>query len=93
MQSVMAMEAPAFAAPAPKASGQRMPLTFLRSGEAARVAKVRGNDDLHHHLENLGFVEGADVRVVSEQAGNYIVEVKGAQVALDKQTASKIVTA
>lgn len=93
MQSAMAMEAPAFAAPAPKASAQKMPLTFLRSGDTARVARVRGNGDLHHHLENLGFVEGAAMRVVSEQAGNYIVEVKGAQVALDRHTASKIVTA
>lgn len=33
-----------------------------------------------------------DVHVVSEQAGNLIVEVKGAHVALDKSIASKIVT-
>ena len=65
----------------------QMPLTFLRSGDAARVAKVRGRGEVHHHLENLGFVEGAVVRVVSEQAGNYIVEVKGAQVALDRSVA------
>lgn len=71
----------------------QMPLTFLRSGDAARVAKVRGRGEVHHHLENLGFVEGAAVRVVSEQAGNYIVEVKGAQVALDRSVASKIITA
>ena len=71
----------------------QMPLTFLRSGDAARVAKVRGRGEVHHHLENLGFVEGAVVRVGSEQAGNYIVEVKGAQVALDRSVASKIITA
>lgn len=71
----------------------QMPLTFLRGGDAARVAKVRGRGEAHHHLENLGFVEGAVVRVVSEQAGNYIVEVKGAQVALDRSVASKIITA
>lgn len=93
MQSVMAMKSPAFAVPAPTARAQQMPLSFMRSGETARVMKVRGNGDLHHHLENLGFVEGATVRVVSEQAGNYIVEVKGARVALDKQTASKVITA
>ena len=63
------------------------------SADAARVAKVRGRGEVHHHLENLGFVEGAVVRVVSEQAGNYIVEVKGAQVALDRSVASKIITA
>ena len=45
---------------------------------------------MHHHLENLGFVEGAFVKVVSETAGNLIVEVKGAQVALDRHVALKI---
>ncbi len=71
---------------------QQMPLTFLRSGECARVLKVRGKGDVHHHLENLGFVAGAPIRVVAEQSGNIIVEVKGAQVALDKSAASKIIT-
>ncbi|MCI8469583.1 MAG: ferrous iron transport protein A [Eggerthellaceae bacterium] len=70
-----------------------MPLAFLKSGDAARIVKVRGKGDVHHHLENLGFVEGAAVRVVSEQAGNFIVEIKGAQVALDRSVASKIITA
>lgn len=70
----------------------QMPLSFLHSGEVAHVAKVRGKDEAHHHLENLGFVEGASVKVVTEQAGNLIVEVKGAQVALNKQVASRIIT-
>jgi ferrous iron transport protein A len=75
------------------ASGQMVPLSFMRSGETGHVAKVRGKGDVHHHLENLGFVDGAQVRIVSEQAGNYIVEVKGAQVALDRSVASKIIVA
>lgn len=57
----------------------------------AQVVRVRGKGDVHHHLENLGFVEGAKVSVVSEQAGNFIVEIKGASVALDKSVAAKII--
>ena len=76
----------------PQISCQQLPLAFLKTGAKAKVAKVRGKGDVHHHLENLGFVEGADVHVVSEQAGNLIVEVKGAHVALDKSIASKIIT-
>lgn len=71
---------------------QQMPLTFLRQGEEACVLKVRGNDDMHHHLENLGFVPGAPLRIVSEQGGNLIVEIKGAQIALDRSAASKVIT-
>ena len=59
--------------------------------DAAQVVRVRGKGDVHHHLENLGFVEGTKVSVVSEQAGNFIVEIKGASVALDKSVAAKII--
>ncbi len=71
---------------------RNVPLTFLRDGDCAKIAKVRGKEEMQHHLENLGFVEGSEVRVVSEQSGNIIVEVKGAQVALDKSVAMKIIT-
>lgn len=70
----------------------QMPLSFLRAGESALVAKVRDKGDLHHHLENLGFVENAQVKVICQNGGNLIVEVKGAQVALDKGLATKIIT-
>lgn len=73
------------------ATGPQMPLSFLRSGEAATIARVRGRGDLHHHLENMGFVEGARVTVVSEVRGDLIVEIKGTQVALNKQVASRII--
>ena len=53
---------------------------------------LRGKGEVHHHLENLGFVEGARVEVLSEQCGNLIVQIKGTQVALNQQVASRIVT-
>ena len=71
---------------------QQMPLTFLKTGEEASILKVRGTNEMHHHLENLGFVPGAKVRVVSETGGNVIVEIKGAHVGLDRSAASKIIT-
>ena len=87
MESAMAAAAQG-AANADSVSGvsvQQMPLSFLKEGEAARVVKVRGRGDLQHHLENLGFVEGAEVKVVSGVAGDLIVSVKGAQVAIGRQ--------
>ncbi|HIR01354.1 MAG TPA: ferrous iron transport protein A [Candidatus Aveggerthella stercoripullorum] len=76
----------------PQIKGAQLPLALVVPGATVNVLKVRGKGDLHHHLENLGFVEGASVRVVSENAGSLIVEVKGAQIALDKQAALKIIT-
>ena len=93
MESVMTGTAKVSnSAASPQVSRQQMPLTFLRAGEEARVLKVRGNDELHHHLENLGFVPGASLRVVSEHGGSVIIEIKGAQIALDKAAASKVIT-
>ena len=91
MSNAMVMESAVCQASSAGASCQPMPLTFLRRGDAAQVVRVRGKGDVHHHLENLGFVEGAKVSVVSEQAGNFIVEIKGASVALDKSVAAKII--
>ena len=76
----------------PQIKGAQLPLALVVPGATVNVLKVRGKGDLHHHLENLGFVEGASVRIVSENAGSLIVEVKGAQIALDKQAALKIIT-
>lgn len=92
MESVLEMPASSVKSGDVCVSRQQMPLTFLRTGESARVLKVRGSGEAHHHLENLGFVAGAPLRVVSEQSGNIIVEIKGAQIALDKSATSKIIT-
>ena len=89
MSNAMVMESAVCRASSAGASCQ--PMTFLRRGDTAQVVRVRGKGDVHHHLENLGFVEGTKVSVVSEQAGNFIVEIKGASVALDKSVAAKII--
>ena len=93
MQESSVVESRVVMSSQPQVEGSQLPLSFAKEGDALRVVKVRGRGDLHHHLENLGFVEGATVRVVSQHAGNMIVEIKGPQVALDKQVALKVITA
>ena len=73
-------------------SAAQLPLTFASAGETLKVLKIRGNSELAHHLENLGFVEGALVKVVSGVQGDLVVEVKGAQVAVSRQAANHIIT-
>ena len=92
MQDAMVLETALPQERCTSVSVQQMPLTFMKSGESAHVSKVRCGGEIHHHLENLGFVPGALVNVVTEQAGNLIVEVKGSQVALDKASAKRIIT-
>ena len=69
-----------------------VPLSVLKPGEKGVIVKIRniGDEDMQHHLENLGFVGGAEVEIASENGGNQIVVIKGAQVALDSGVCRKI---
>lgn len=67
-----------------------MPLTFAQTGEDNIIRKIGGSPEVKKHLEDLGFVVGGVVTVVSTLGGNMIVSVKSARVAIDKQMASKI---
>ena len=71
------------------ASGQ-LPLAMVGPDEVARFARVRGDADLRQHLAELGFVDGAEVKVISRAAGDVIVSVKGARLALNRSMASRI---
>ena len=42
-----------------------MPLTFAKQGERNSIIKVGGKEETRRFLENLGFVAGASVTVVS----------------------------
>ena len=67
-----------------------MPLTLVSIGENNTVLKVGGNAETKKHLENLGFVAGGNVRVVSTIGGNLIVNVKESRVAINREMAAKI---
>ena len=67
-----------------------MPLAMAQIGERKLVKKINGKDETKRFLENLGFVEGSEVTVVSELAGNMIVNVKETRVAIDRAMATRI---
>ena len=67
-----------------------MPLTFANVGEKNIILKVGGNPEVKKHLENLGFVVGGNVTIVSSLAGNVIVNVKEARIAISEEMARKI---
>ena len=66
------------------------PLSMAQSGETQVVKKIHGKDETKRFLESLGFIEGAGVTIVSELAGNLIVNVKDTRVALSKAMANRI---
>ncbi len=67
-----------------------MPLTFAREGEVNSIKKVGGKEDTRQFLEKLGFVAGADVKVVSTANGNLIVNIKDSRIAIGKDMAARI---
>lgn len=68
-----------------------MPLSMMKIGETLAIKKIKGKDETSRFLSNLGFVEGADVTVVSYLSGNMILTIKDARIALDKNMANRIV--
>ena len=67
-----------------------MPLTMANAGEPNIIKKVGGKEETRKFLENIGFVTGGTVTVVSETGGNMIVNVKDSRVAIGKDMANKI---
>ncbi len=67
-----------------------MPLSMVKEGEANIIRKVGGKEETRRFLENLGFVAGGTVTVISEMGGNMIVNVKDSRVAIGKDMANKI---
>ena len=67
-----------------------MPLSLADIGEENTVKKIGGSPEVKKHLENLGFVVGGNVTVVTSLGGNVIVNVKGSRVAISEEMAKKI---
>lgn len=67
-----------------------MPLTMAKIGESNTIKRIGGRADTRKFLENLGFVAGGIVTVVSEISGNMILNVKDSRIALGRDMASKI---
>ncbi len=67
-----------------------MPLALAQIGEENVVKRVGGNPEVKKRLEDLGFVPGGRVTVVSSLNGNLIINVKETRIALDEAMARKI---
>lgn len=68
-----------------------MPLSMVKTGEPSTIKKVGGKEETRKFLENLGFVSGGIVTVVSEISGNLIVNVKDSRIAIGRDMANKII--
>ncbi len=67
-----------------------MPLRLADPGEANIIKRVGGSPEVKKHLEDLGFVAGGEVSIISMMGGNIIVNVKESRVAISEEMANKI---
>lgn len=67
-----------------------MPLALANIGEEQIIRRVSGTSEVKKHLEDLGFVAGGPVTVVSALGGNVIVKVKESRIAISQEMARKI---
>jgi len=68
-----------------------MPIIMMKSGEECTIKQIIGDDETKRHLEHLGFILGENITVVTEMAGNLIVNIKDSRIALSKSLANKII--
>ena len=67
-----------------------LPLSMAVPGDLNYIQKITGKDEVRQHLAELGFVVGAEVRVVTRVGGNMILSVKDSRVASDQAMANRI---
>ena len=73
-----------------KRDDHMMPLALADIGEENIIKKIGGSPEVKKHLENLGFVVGGTVSIVTSLGGNVIVNVKESRVAISEEMARKI---
>ena len=68
-----------------------MPLSMAPTGTEVYIKRIGGKEDTRRFLENLGFVQGTMVKVVSKVGDNVIVNIKESRVAISSEMAMKII--
>ena len=67
-----------------------MPLSLAEYGEEKIIRRVSGSPEMRKHLEDLGFVAGTTIQVISALDGNLIVKIKESRIAINDEMARKI---
>lgn len=67
-----------------------IPLTLADAGTDNIIKKVGGGPEVKKHLEDMGFVVGANVSLINSIGGNVIVSVKEVRVAISREMAQRI---
>ena len=71
--------------------GAIMPITLFNEGDLVEVIKLKGDDKIIKHLQELGFGKGRKIKLQSFDGVNYIFSIDDNRFALNKDLAKKII--
>ena len=67
-----------------------MPIAIAPINTSLRIIKILVDDKTKRHLENLGIFVNASVLVIAKNDGSIILKVKDGRLAINRETALKI---
>lgn len=67
-----------------------IPLIIAKEESPLMITKLVVNQKTKHHLENLGFIQGANIEIISKSKGNVILKIKDGRLAIGEDLARKI---
>ncbi len=70
-----------------------MPIVVAPENIDLRITKILVDEKTKRHLENLGILVNAVIKILSKQDGNVIVKIKDGRLAINKEIALKIFVA
>lgn len=73
--------------------GGYMPIVVAPENIDLRITKILVDEKTKRHLENLGILVNAVIKILSKQDGNVIVKIKDGRLAINKEIALKIFVA
>ena len=67
-----------------------MPLTLCKENSIVKIIKLIGKEETQKRIRELGFVPDSELRIIVNNNGELLIEIKGARIAIGKNIASKI---
>lgn len=64
-----------------------MPLILAEIGKENQIKKIGGSKEMKRHLEDMGFIPGSIIMLITFLGGNVIVKMKESRIAINEEMA------
>ena len=67
-----------------------MPIYLADANVPVVIQRITGTDKVKNHLQNLGFIPGEQITLISKVDDNVIVKIKGVSLGISHELAKRI---